>query len=238
MTAGGGIVTEMNSRPTASANEDVARLRRWEDAGAVWRVVARGTADVEIALLTCDAGEVVDRFRSADPALLAYVDSPAPGAGNRDRDANGRARNARPRDALGRPLAPGSAGVPTTPEDISLTETQALTEAQRLLDAGRPFHAHEVLEAAWKAAPATERELWRGLAQLAVGLTHAARGNAVGAPRLLRRAADRIEPYAASAPHGVAVGPLAEWARRLATRIEGAGLDEIPGPDLVPRLVL
>ena len=30
---------------------------------------------------------------------------------DRDRDGAGRARNARPRDALGRPLPPGSAGV-------------------------------------------------------------------------------------------------------------------------------
>jgi hypothetical protein len=53
--------------------DDVGRLRRWEDAGALWRVVARTADDVEIALLTCDAGEVVDRFRSADPALIAYI---------------------------------------------------------------------------------------------------------------------------------------------------------------------
>ncbi|WP_261993079.1 DUF309 domain-containing protein, partial [Streptomyces sp. adm13(2018)] len=44
----------------------------------------------------------------------------------------------------------------------------------RLLDAGMPFHAHEVFEDAWKSGPASERDLWQGLAQLAVGLTHAA----------------------------------------------------------------
>ncbi len=38
------------------------------------------------------------------------------------------------------------------------------------------FHAHEVLEDAWKTGPEAQRELWRGLAQLAVGLTHAAPG--------------------------------------------------------------
>jgi hypothetical protein len=56
-------------------SDDAGRLRRWEDAGALWRVVARGPDDVEIALLTCDAGEVVDRFRSADPELLALIDA-------------------------------------------------------------------------------------------------------------------------------------------------------------------
>jgi hypothetical protein len=40
-----------------------------------------------------------------------------------------------------------------------------------------PFAAHEVLEARWKAGPDEERDLWQGLAQICVGLTHAARGN-------------------------------------------------------------
>ncbi len=53
-------------------------LRRWEESGAAWRVVVRTPRDVEIALLTCDAGEEVDRLRTADPAVLAYV-------GTRDR---------------------------------------------------------------------------------------------------------------------------------------------------------
>ena len=68
-------------------------------------------------------------------------------------------------------------------------------EAQRLLDAGRPFHAHEVLEGTWKAAPPDERDLWQGLAQLCVGLTHALRGNPVGARRLLERGIGRLEQY-------------------------------------------
>jgi hypothetical protein len=62
----------------------VARLRRWEESGAPWRVVARASGGVVVALLTCDLGEEVDRFHSADPALLAYIgprnrsDQPAP----------------------------------------------------------------------------------------------------------------------------------------------------------------
>ena len=104
----------------------------------------------------------------------------------RDRDAEGRARNARPRDALGRPLPYGAVGEERAPEGVVRTPAQSLAEAQELLDAGRPFHAHEVLEDAWKSAPEADRQLWRGLAQLAVGLTHAARGNARGAATLLR----------------------------------------------------
>jgi hypothetical protein len=154
----------------------------------------------------------------------------------RDRDAAGRARNARPRDGLGRPLPPGAPGIPTTPDDLSLGPAEALAEAQRLLEEGMPFHAHEVLEASWKAAPDDERELWRGMAQLAVGLTHVRRGNDVGAPRLLRRAAERIEDYAADPPHRIAVRELAGWARALADRVEHDGAAGLPPADSVPRL--
>ncbi|MEH1015316.1 DUF309 domain-containing protein [Micromonospora sp. CPCC 206060] len=154
---------------------------------------------------------------------------------DRDRDQGGRARNARPRDALGRPLPHGAPGVPTMPE-VPLPPEQALAEAERLLAAGRPFHAHEVLEGAWKAAPDPERELWRGLAQLAVGLTHAARGNGVGASRLLLRAADRIAPYAGAAPHGVPVAALTTWARELAGRIDREDPAGLPASVLAPRL--
>jgi uncharacterized protein len=136
---------------------------------------------------------------------------------DRDRDADGRARNARPRDALGRPLPYGVTGEKRAPEGIVRPPDRALAEAQELLDAGRPFHAHEVLEDAWKSAPEPERQLWRGLAQLAVGLTHAARGNSRGAATLLERGAGNIAPYAAEPPHGIDSVGLRSWARALAS---------------------
>lgn len=71
-----------------------------------------------------------------------------------------------------------------------------LDEADRLLAAGQAFAAHEVLESAWKAAPASERDLWRGLAQVAVGLTHRQRGNPTGARTLFLRAAGLLADYA------------------------------------------
>jgi hypothetical protein len=154
----------------------------------------------------------------------------------RDRDAAGRPRNARPRDGLGRPLPKGTTGVPTTPDDLVLPPVEALHEAQRLLDAGRPFHAHEVLEGTWKAAAEPEREFWRGMAQLAVGLTHARRGNAAGAARLLRRAADRIDAYAAAPPYGVPVAALVTWARTTAEAV-GRGGGALSDEALTPTLV-
>lgn len=52
---------------------DLARLRRWEDAGGTWQLAGRRTGEVTVALCRCDAGEEVDRMVSADPALINYV---------------------------------------------------------------------------------------------------------------------------------------------------------------------
>lgn len=113
----------------------------------------------------------------------------------RDRDGSGRPRQQRPRDALGRPLPYGEVGVEPVPEE-ALPPDETLEVARRLVREGRPFSAHEVLEARWKAGPEEERDLWQGLAQICVGLTHAARGNTVGAARLVERGAARLEGYA------------------------------------------
>jgi uncharacterized protein len=149
---------------------------------------------------------------------------PADDRSPRDRDSAGRARNARPRDALGRPLPRGAPGDERIPDDLVLPPAAALELAQDLLDAGRPFHAHEVLEASWKTAPAAERDLWQGLAQIAVGLTHAGRGNARGAVTLLRRGGQRVSGYAGAAPHGIDAAAVCRAATELATQIETAGL--------------
>lgn len=115
----------------------------------------------------------------------------------RDRDPAGRPRQERPRDALGRPLPYGATGVEPVSEE-ALPPHETLRVARALLDEGRAFSAHEVLEARWKAAPIEERDLWQGLAQVCVGLTHEARGNSLGASRLVERGVGRLEAYAAA----------------------------------------
>lgn len=129
---------------------------------------------------------------------------------SRDRDADGRPRNARPRDALGRPL-PRDGGS-ADPDPAALPPDRALAVAQRLLDDGRAFTAHEVLEAVWKATDGPERDLWRGLAQLTVGLTHRQRGNPTGATALLGRGVQTLAPYAGTTPYGVDVDGLRAWS--------------------------
>ena len=148
---------------------------------------------------------------------------------DRDRDPAGRPRNARARDGLGRPLPRGidaAAGEPRIPDDLVLPPAEAVRLADELLRAGRPFHAHEVLEASWKNGPAEERDLWQGLAQIAVGLTHAGRGNARGAATLLRRGAQRIR--GSGDRYGMDVGRIAATAAALADDIEQRGLGSAP----------
>ncbi|MEU8433468.1 DUF309 domain-containing protein [Streptomyces sp. NPDC029216] len=150
----------------------------------------------------------------------------------RDRDGAGRARSARPRDGLGRPLPYGADGVARQPEGVVRSPGETVAEAQRLLDAGMPFHAHEVFEDAWKSGPEADAGLWRGLAQLAVGLTHAARGNSVGGARLLRRGAGALAGHGNA--YGIEVAGLVGWARELAGRVEAG--ERIDAAAEAPRL--
>ena len=152
----------------------------------------------------------------------------------RTRDDAGRPRNARPRDALGRLLAPGSEGVPRIPDDLALPPSDSLAYAQDLLDRGLAFNAHEVLEAAWKNGPAEERMLWQGLAQLAVGITHVQRGNHTGAASLLRRAAERLSADRQFSRHSVDDAGLVAFANALADDLEAG--TEITAERLRPRL--
>lgn len=158
--------------------------------------------------------------------------------GDRDRDSAGRAHSARPRDATGRPLPPGEAGIPRAPEGIELTPSQALAEAERLLGADLPFQAHEVFEDQWKqrrAAGAEDTALWQGLAQICVGLTHLQRGNRAGAATLLRRGVDNIAEFAVSPPFGIAVQAWADWARTTAADLEAGRTDRGPAPLLAEK---
>ncbi|MGZ8176876.1 DUF309 domain-containing protein [Williamsia sp. SKLECPSW1] len=153
---------------------------------------------------------------------------------SRDRDADGRAHNARPRDRLGRPLPRDATGVtpPGPGDEVPLTPAESLTVAQDLLDTGWPFRAHEILEATWKQAPDADRALWKGLAQLAVGATHAARGNTDGARRLLERGRDAIAPVR-DAPEGVDVAGLCAWVdESLITLREADHAVDLPAPRL------
>src|SRR4051812_22277156 len=132
----------------------------------------------------------------------------------------------RGRDITGRPLPRDEVGVEPI-ADEPRTAADALALAESLISEGRPFAAHEGLEGAWKAAPDDERDLWQGLAQVAVGLTHAQRGNATGAVALLTRAGERLAAYAATTPHDVDVDRVRRTAAELAAAISRDGTEAV-----------
>lgn len=127
----------------------------------------------------------------------------------------------RARDALGRPVPAGSPAAVEPVSEEALPPLEAVALARALMAQGRAFSAHEVFEASWKAAPAGERDLWQGLAQVCVGLTHLQRGNRVGAARLLRRGAGRLAGRPAA--YGIEVPRVARDAEQLAARVEAGG---------------
>jgi hypothetical protein len=124
-------------------------------------------------------------------------------------------RPVRARDPLGRPIPVGDPRAVDPVDESPRPPGPTLDEAQRLLDQGRAFSAHEILEARWKSCPPDEREFWQGLAQLCVGITHGQRGNLVGAARLLRRGATRLRDYTGPA-YGVDAPAIARWAENAA----------------------
>lgn len=128
----------------------------------------------------------------------------------------------RARDALGRPVDADSPAAVEPVSEEPLAPYDAVALARSLLSSGRAFSAHEVLEASWKAAPPHERDLWQGLAQVCVGLTHLQRGNRLGAARLLRRGAGRLDDRQPS--YGVDVPRVRADALRLADEVD-AGRD-------------
>src|SRR5664279_259758 len=132
-------------------------------------------------------------------------------------------------DAPGRPLNYGAPDVPRQPEGVRRSPDETIAQAQRLLDTGLPFQAHEVFEDAWKSSVESDRQLWKGLAQLAVGLTHLARGNRRGAQTLLQRGAKAIAPFAEQPPHGIEVAGVVRWADTLS-----AAMDAPNKPTIIP----
>lgn len=178
------------------------------------------------------SGDIGDLPHGGQPTR----DQPQSDLPARDRDAAGRPRNARPRDQFGRPLTrTGRDMLQATDDAAALPPAEGLGRADELLAEGRPFEAHELLEAIWHVAAADDRRFWQGLAQVAVGLTHAQRGNQVGAVALLRRGSEAVARHVGD-DHGVAIERLVESCTALAERIERDGTAAVSAPDLVLRL--
>jgi len=83
------------------------------------------------------------------------------------------------------------------------------------------FESHEVLEELWMAAPGSERNLYKGLIQIAVSLHHLCDGNLRGARKVFDTACELLEPYQPSGA-GVRLDRLVRDARTLLERHEKA----------------
>ncbi|HVO63362.1 MAG TPA: DUF309 domain-containing protein [Terriglobales bacterium] len=98
----------------------------------------------------------------------------------------------------------------------------------RLLNERQFFDAHEVLEDAWRVAPAEQKKFLQGLIQLAVALHHHSKGNTVGALSLLKRAATNLAAEPRDA-RGICVSELLQSIRACASAIEqGTALPSLP----------
>jgi uncharacterized protein len=149
---------------------------------------------------------------------------------DRDRRADGRPEQARPRDRTGRPLPYGTTGVPLTEDHEPATVEEALALGVRLWDERRFFEAHECLEAVWHASPDADRDFWQGVIQVAVGCVHLQRDNRDGAVALLGRARERLTPYP-EVHRGVGVDELRRFCDGARSRLEvGDPLDEVEPP--------
>ena len=150
----------------------------------------------------------------------------------RDRNTEGRAENARPRDWLGRPLPRGSVDEladTLEPGEVVDSVAAALDQAVAFFNARRFFEAHEFFEWIWKSdeVPPNDRDFWKGVTQIAVGLTHTQRGNARGAVTLLERACGYLTGYP-SPYHGIDRDALSAAAERMVATINAIG----PSPDI------
>ena len=63
-------------------------------------------------------------------------------------------------------------------------------------NAGDYFTCHEFLEELWLEKQGPERELYKGILQIGIGLRHLQRDNINGARRLLENGSNLVEPFA------------------------------------------
>ena len=75
MSMASGDSSDLSSRSTTAdwETEPAAVLHRWQEAGALWRVLFAGSDVTVIGLYTCDGGEETARFRCASNAVDGFL---------------------------------------------------------------------------------------------------------------------------------------------------------------------
>ena len=148
----------------------------------------------------------------------------------RDRRDDGSPEQSRPRDLTGRPLPYGTEGVALSEAADPATVEEAVALGTARWDEQRYFEAHELLEYAWTLGPDADRDLWKGVIQVAVAGVHLQRGNRIGARRLLDRALGRLAGQP-SAHRGIDVAALRRIAEDARAQLDAG---EVPAADWGP----
>jgi hypothetical protein len=100
-----------------------------------------------------------------------------------------------------------------------------------LFNGVRYWHAHEVWEELWRAAPDEERDFYQGLIQVAAGLLHLQRRNLRGARNKLREGLAKLRAYQ-PAHRGIFVNELVGKAERTLVDLD-AGVLPYPIPPVI-----
>jgi len=161
---------------------------------------------------------------------MSGIDRPPRERPERDRREDGRPEQGRPRDRTGRPLPRGTVDVPLIEDFRPDTVAEAVALGIDRWGERRYFEAHELLERAWKEGPESDRDLWKGVIQVAVAGVHLQRGNRIGARRLLDRALSRLATQP-DVHRGVDVGALRRTAGAARTKLDAG---EAPAADWGP----
>jgi uncharacterized protein len=91
---------------------------------------------------------------------------------------------------------------------------------------GEFYACHDTLEAVWIEAPASERNFYQGILQIAVALYHLGNQNWRGAVILLGEGANRLCKY--SDDHaGIDVGDLVDRSVELLSALQSSGSDPL-----------
>jgi uncharacterized protein len=109
---------------------------------------------------------------------------------------------------------------------ISPVSGEKLDLGLELMRRGAFFEAHEELELAWRAAPASERDFYQGLVHVTVAWYQAGRGRHVACSSQLDKARRRLAAFAPS--HlGVDVASVLEQVEA-AAEVVASGSLELP----------
>ncbi len=122
------------------------------------------------------------------------------------------------------------------PRDRDAAVDPRLLQFWELFERQEFFESHEVLEELWMACGGAERNLYKGLIQIAVSLHHLCEGNLRGARKVFDTARALLQPYQPRGG-GVRLDRLVEDAACMVERHERAAQDGSDAGEVIVRPV-